>query len=303
LFLCSLPFVGTDVWLHYLTSILPRLISGEINNTYATNYQSAQVLFKQLFYEDALHNPTVVFHSPYSYLLCWNIFKYTLVAIAVYASVWGSKSTLQRFSVWLTVSFLISGYGNSFSLLLLLIPATFMLVDISKQKQVIVLVSLLIIGWVPYHYFLSWPTAFHFPRLFALLFFFGLMLTWKDVKKVTSLIAFALLFAFFTTRKQQEPLSNYLLNKETALLCYDYEFVNTKQIRVYYFDNKGPQNTLLDLPFEVYQVAFPEYSEQQLMAKEHIKKLAVVNNTQEIYLSDYNRGVGFYTLRIRPISP
>jgi hypothetical protein len=29
----------------------------------------------------------------------------------------------------------------------------------------------------------------------------------------------------------------------------------------------------------------------------------VVNNTQEIYLSDYNRGVGFYTLRIRPISP
>lgn len=299
--LVSMPILSLSVWENYVLTILPRLFNGEINDTYAINYQSAQVVFKQLFYPDALHNPSAMYNNPYCYLLSWNVFKFMLLAMAVYGSVWGSKSTQQRFAIWLSVSFLISGYGNSFSMILLLIPVTFLFTTSGKVKQACMLLSLVIIGWLSYSYFVSWPLLFKFPRLFGLLVLFGLMLEWSNIKQLLGLVSLSVAFAIAITRKPDTTPSTYLFNQEIALLCYDYEIIDPKHIRVFYFDLNGPQSKDFLLPFVVNQLEFPEYSEQVLMAKENIRKVAVVNQTQEIYLSDCNRGVGFYTLRIRAI--
>ncbi len=298
MFFCSLPLIGTDVWLHYLTTILPRLFAGEINNTYATNYQSAQVLFKQLFYQDTLHNPSASFHSPYTYLLCWNIFKYVIISMSVYVSIWGSTSVLQRFSVWLTVSFLISGYGNSFSLILLIVPISLVLLDTNKQKQILLVATLVIIGWLTYGYFESWPIVFHFPRLFALLVFLVLIVQWNHLKKAVSMVAVALAFAVLTSRTPEQTTAEYVFNNEVALLCYDYKLLDAKHLSVFYFDDKGPQSKVVELPFEMSSITYPEYSAQQLGAKENVRRVAIINGNREMYLSDFNRGVGFYTLRI-----
>jgi hypothetical protein len=102
---------------------------------------------------------------------------------------------------------------------------------------------------------------------------------------------------------EKRDASQYLLPAELPLL-YGYA-VNNHQLVYYYRDDKGSHATATGYPVQAFTTAQVRiqhnqvfYNDKQLTATPDRKKqVMLINGTEIIYLSDKNRGLGFYTLR------
>lgn len=297
--LISLPWLHVNTWTNYLSNVLPRLYLGEINNTYAVNYQSAQVLLKTLFVPDGLHNPNVWFNNPYAYEWIWQTFKWLLTGLAVVISV-SAVSTPRKLAIWLVTSLLISGYGNSFSLILLVFPVLFYVTQFGKADYIrgaLFMSALVFILFIPYQWFSAYPILFRFPRLFGLLLLLVVLIKKKDITKQMHLLWLSPVLAYLLASPTIPNRSSYLLTKEVHLLNNKYEIKGGK-IEVSFFDFSGPGYYEFALPFKAHHIK--EVSAEAVPHGKHeqIKQVTAVNDSVFIYLSDKNRGVGFYTLHV-----
>jgi hypothetical protein len=299
LLLVTVPFLGMKTWMDYGQHILPRLYSGEINNTYAVNYQSMQVLLKTIFVPDAMHNSHAWIDSPVWYQRISTAFNILIYGLAVLCSFTQIKSEV-KFGVWLIASLLVSGYGNSFSLLLLLLPFICTWWHLrEKGMHVALLVLLFLIANVPLSWFSGFPLPFQFPRLWLLLIVFFAWMWW--VRPAFKSYYLALLFVVFLVPVQMELYEqNYVLHKEEDILIYNFKpDGNTLQLDV--FNMSGPLQKQMNLPFTVSR--FTTASPQRVATgREHVPVSYLVNDSVIIYLSDKNRGAGFYTLRYEYIN-
>ncbi len=300
LVLLSTPLIGFDIWKHYIFDIIPRLFAGEINNPYAINYQSFQVLMKIVFVPDLLNNSFPIFNNINLYSQLTLFFNGLIFMLAMACSFTKTNQHL-KFSLWLIMSFLTSGYGNSFSIILLAIPA--ILFFESKTIQSKELLGLLLIGLIanmPYQWFSTLPVAFQFPRLLLLLLLFVILI----IKSKPKLKAYYVLpfFVFFIPFNQSNATQNYLLKKEEALLIYNFEIQENK-LTYHYFDQKGLQQKILELPFKVKSITKLNDDFGLKQKRENIRKRYLINQNILIYLSDKNRGIGFYTLMIDDANP
>lgn len=292
----SIPFIGFSVWQHYLLDIIPRLFNGEINNTYAISYQSMQVLLKTMLVPDLMHNHFAWFNNPTMYKKL-SIFFITLIyGITILCSL--TKSSKEsKFSLWLITSLLVSGYGNSFSMLLLLIPSLLLYhqLILKPTLSILFLFCLIITINLPIHFFANDNMLTHFPRLYGLIILFILSISLIEIRfKYYYLIP--LLIIYFIPYNNTVYAQNYLFDKEEALLIYDFK-TNERSITIHFFDNNGPQYKTIFIPhkFEgrkvTYDTTYFHHND------ENIIKSCSINDSIYIYLSDKNRGVGFYTIR------
>ncbi|MCX6274305.1 MAG: glycosyltransferase family 87 protein, partial [Bacteroidetes bacterium] len=65
-FLSSVYFTGWEFMKQYFLEFIPRMSTNEINNPWATTYQSITVLLRNLFIHDQLLNPTAMFSSAHN---------------------------------------------------------------------------------------------------------------------------------------------------------------------------------------------------------------------------------------------
>jgi hypothetical protein len=293
--LVSFPFITIPVWVNYLFSVLPRLFNGEINDTYALNYQSMQVLLKTLFVPDVLNNKNAWFNEPMIYLKAILVFKFMIVGLSVLCS--NSKKIEQpaKFGIWMLCSMLISGYGNSFSLLLLLLPTVYFYSTIksfSAEYYIYVLLLLVAVN-IPFYWFPQNFILFKFPRMFAMIGLF-LILTYFSGITIKRHYLFTLLLVCFIPLKAQVFPQNYFFKKEEALLVYDFE-VFENHLLINYFDFDGPSSKQVPIDFLVRQTKCFEMPPRSLGING--LKACNVNDSLTLYLSDENRGVGFYTMR------
>ena len=105
---------------------------------------------------------------------------------------------------------------------------------------------------------------------------------------------FILLLVCFIPIKAQKYPQNYFFKKEEALLVYDFE-VSENHLLIHYFDLNGPSSKEVPIDFLVeevkcYQRPLRSLGNSQLKACD-------LNDSLTLYLTDENRGVGFYTLR------
>ncbi len=293
LVLFSIPFVGLNVWTQYVFEILPRLFDGEINHTYAINYQSVQVFLKTIFVPDLLHNPEAWFNNPSLYLRVLLIFKIFIFSISVLAS-FSNISTQLKFSIWLLFSMLVSGYGNSFSLLILIIPAIYFYPLLKDKKPLLALffVCLLICINIPIYKFTELSIPFRFPRLYGLLALFFLMIFSSKVKMKWYLVL-PILLGLFMPIKNKSFNQNYLFKTEKSLLTYDF-LVKDNHLELYSFDFNGPFVHQAKLDFEI---RTSKLIQDTILNEFKREKTYVINDSLLIYLSDENRGVGFYTIK------
>lgn len=296
LLLVSLPFLDQATWINYLFNILPRLFNGEINNTYAMNYQSMQVLLKTLFVPDLMHNPDAWFNSPATYHRLLIAFKLLVYATAALSSLTRVKPEI-KYCTWLIASMLVSGYGNSFSLLLLLLCLfcfrQYLLVN--KARLIVVCITIFFLINLPLSWFTALPVPLQFLRLYLLLIAFtGCLLLIKPAIKP---YYFALLFiAFVVPVNMEKYTQNYFLFKEEALLTYDLKLQNDSLLMLQY-DQRGSYYTSIALPFHIIKTAHPRIDNETGFSQERKPFSILINDSIIIYLSDKNRGVGFYTLR------
>lgn len=292
--LLCIPFTGIGIWSTYLTEILPRLGRGEINHTYANAYQSMLVLLKKLFVPDAMHNPHTWINAPALYQLFSGIFN-ILILITAWMCHRQTKNVFAAFAIWITAALLISGYGSSYSLLLLMIPAMYACSAWRGARLWIACALLLLVAVIPYADQL--PVVWQFPRLYLLCLFFIFLLIgikgWRFSLRYLWLVSLAAL----TLLSPYQAGDKYFLKQEEALLLYDYK-VDTDHLVLFFYDQHGPQQKKTGLPFMATSVeAYPLDSITSGTPGTRIKKACVVNGHTVLYLSDQNRGVGFYTLR------
>lgn len=300
LFAVSVPAISSSVWAHYGIDILPRLFHGEVNNTYALNYQSMQVLLKTLFVPDVLHNLHPRYDDPALYqhiLLTWKIFISGLALCCSFTRI----SNAHKFSIWLLASLLVSGYGNSFSLILLMIPFVTLTASFGGNRKVLVLAAalVLLICNVPVYKFNGLPLLLQFPRLYVLLtaYLCYVMLTGVRVRAVYLLVFIP---AWFIPVQTGVYHQNYLLQKEEALLIYRMN-LSGRVLHLSFFDAGGPGEKNVLLPVDAIR-SRPADAPVLVNGREQVRQPVLVNDSLLIYLSDKNRGVGFYTVRYEYIN-
>ncbi len=306
-------FINHEIILNYYTHILPRLMNGDINDPFSSSYQSMQVLLKQLFIHDDLLNPTNSFDLPLIYFLLNLFFVLVILLLSITFLTNSTRSSFYKFSTTLFCGILISGYGTNYGLLLLLFPLLAFYKEREYHSFPLVTASILILFTcsVPVYRFFDLPILLRFPRLYMLLSF-SLLYFYETRSKnfkwrYHPLAVFILLPAALLFNKKQTDQSFYLLpssGKNNFSFIYDYN-INQNGLQLSSIKNDYFQKEYI--PFTVFIKDSNKcilrnnqlyYEGRQLtFGSDNKLKPVLINNKQLIYLSDKNRGPGFYTLR------
>ena len=303
--LVSVLLNGFSSWQYYVFTIFPRANSGELNDSYTWLFQSAFMLLKNLFVYDAVQNPQVVLNSTPVFVISMVLFKALLLACCVGITINKKATDFMSFASWITASMLLSPNGSSYSLILLLMP----LLALANNKQVYLFIAmalLVLICFIPVAALGGKPLLLQFPRLYGMLLLFGLLIVVAGmqfpIKLFGALIAL-LLLADVGKLFPHPDNSNYLLSQELPFV-YEYA-IKEDQLVYYYWDDKGRHETSTGYAVHDYSTNNVRiqnnqvyYKDKQLTSTPDRKKqVMLVNGKDIIYLSDKNRGFGFYTLR------
>jgi len=306
-FLLGMCLAGWGSGVHYFTATLPRLFQNEINNPYAVNYQSVFVFLKTVFVRDTLLNPA----SPFDWPVCFEILQGTFTGLLFYVTVhvlYKSSGRLQAFSVALMFGLLATAYSSTYSLFLLVIPAVALLNEKELPRRNGLTALLFLICLVPVYALAELPLPLRFLRLYALLIFF-IVFVIPSIKTVRWPWLFAFCFFFVSLRMSlaffsEKDDSTYYLGREEALLIRDYHWEGNRLMLDYVNEYGLSQKSLAcsdsvyPSPLLVLKNNQVFYNQKQITTGTDGKlKPALLNDSAIIYLSDKNRGVGFYTLR------
>jgi hypothetical protein len=303
--LMSVVLNGFASWQYYVFTIFPRANSGELNDSYTWLFQSAFMLLKNLFVYDAVQNPQVVVNSTAVFVISMVLFKALLLACCVGITIHKKVTDFMAFTSWIIASMLLSPNGSSYSLILLLMP----LLALAKNKRVYqftAIALLLLICFIPVAALVGKPLLLQFPRLYGMLLLFGLLIVAAGMQFPVKLFgAFVALLLLADAGKlfPHPDKSNYLLSQDLPFV-YEYAIKENKLV-YYYWDDKGSHETSTDYAVHDYSTNNVRiknnqvyYKDKQLTSTPDRKKqVMLVNGKDIIYLSDRNRGFGFYTLR------
>jgi len=296
---------GFASWQYYLFTIFPRANSGELNDSYTYLFQSAFMLLKNLFVYDTVQNPQVVLNSMPVFVISMVLFKALLLACCIGITIHKKATGLMAFASWITASMLLSPNGSSYSLILLLMP----LLAMANNKRVYLFATmalLMLICFIPVSALGEKPLLLQFPRLYGMLLLFGILMVVAGVQfpvKLFAAFVALLLLADVGKLFPRSDNSNYLLSQELPFV-YEYA-IKDNQLVYYYWDDRGSHEA--GTGYSVHDYSTNEvhiqnnqvyYRDKQLTSTPDRKKQAMlVNGKDIIYLSDKNRGFGFYTLR------
>ncbi len=306
LFLSAVYFTEWNFLFEYIFSYVPRMSINEINNPWATTYQSFFVLLKNLFIPDQLLNPDAPLNSPPAFNIIIGIISGLLFFFLI-KQLTKKLSDLSALGTGLLFSFLLTAYTSNYSLVMLLPLAISGSKEQPTPKLFYSLILLFLICSIPVAQFQSLPLLLRFPRLYLLIMLFFTTVSFRELVKRDflwlglSILFFALIKVFSTSVVSDK--SDYYLREEASLLSYDFDFRDHK-LFVKCLDEKGSQekeipindsvSTIQNLSLRNNQLFF---SGQMTFGNDRKLKPLLVNGKEIIYLSDKNRGIGFYTLR------
>lgn len=132
-------------------------------------------------------------------------------------------------------------------------------------------------------------------------------LTYKSIRWKTVFLASLIPMVLMLVFQKKEVVESKALFKEKLILAYDYEIVknnenNENYIKCSFWD--GEEKAILWNPniktFHPLELKNNQifYKNQQLtFDKSHKRKPMLIDHQYILYLSDYDRGIGFFTLR------
>ncbi|MGV3698194.1 glycosyltransferase family 87 protein [Flavobacterium sp.] len=301
----SMLFTGFDVWLFWLNSVLPKASNGEIATAYVDNYQSVFMFLKRLLVEDPIENPNAIYHLPLLFKALIFVYKIKLIVIGYFVTKRISNS-LFVFSFWIMVSILLSPYGSTYTFILLIfIYFNIIKSEISTNKKWMLFGLLLYINSVPVSHLLHQPFPISYLRLFTLAFLFiGMVvpfykqINWKIVA-VLSLVA--LTIPLFLEGKNNANPTSFLM-KKSPILIYDYQIKN-KVLTYYYWNNKGENQKKIQLcqsnhiRLQIKDNQIFHNNTQITFDNSNKLKPILINGGLVVYLTDYGKGIGFYSLQ------
>jgi hypothetical protein len=286
----TLFFVPIETWEFYFETVLRKASNGEISGEIVSNYQSLQMFLKSGFTDYR------------SYLLgC----KIALLGFAIFYTL-KNKNNLYNYTTWLIISVAFSGYGSTYSLLLLV----WFYVGICKSHvnlkwKLFWIIILFLIGNIPIHYFCYIAFPINFIRLLlmmilgvSLLFYFRKQIPFFLILLISGFISILHLFVF---EKEKLGFEKAIPN-ESELLITDFQIINNQLVYSFWTENGLKTKSLFykahsikPLKIQYNQIWF---NQQKITNDFSNKKQAIlVNNSYVLFLSDYDRGIGFYDIK------
>jgi hypothetical protein len=291
--------------------MMPRVNNGELNSPFTYVFQSAFMLLKNLFIYDEVLNPGVL-HRPWLFVTGMALFKALVIGSCIQASIKKQSDDLVAFGLWMMASLLISPNGSSYSLVLLLIPALALpgLSMPSARRPLLLFAGifvLLLIGNMAIQKLAGSPLLLQYPRLYLLLLFFGGMAWLAGARlRYKWLVILFIVFAGLDARwlMRDGDKSTYLIDKETHRQMYD-NTIRDNQLVYYYWDDGGSHEVSTFYTVTAVNDQDVRITDNQLYyrgkklssTRDWKKKAIVADGKYIIYLSDKDRGAGFYTLR------
>lgn len=310
LFSLSVISSGIGIWVFFVENVIPKASDGAISESYVPNYQSVFMFLKQMLVFEPTENPHAFFHYPALFAALIVAFKIKLIAIGYYISR-KVKLPLVALSYWIVSMILLSPYGSTYTFILLLFPfLALALNNIARWKKIMGFALIGIISNVP----VSWMASLHYPanfiRLFALLLLFALLvfLVYRSIRVLkVSVLAVIALVAVLLLRKESPALSGHVLGENAPILIYDYAFKGNELIYAFRDENGDHKATTAFDGSQAQQLELREnqifYNGSQVTFDNGNKqKPLLIDGNMLVYLSDYDRGIGFYTLRKQPLT-
>ncbi|MCF6131630.1 glycosyltransferase family 87 protein [Flavobacterium wongokense] len=301
----SIFFTGIDCWKFYLAEVLPKASDGEIATAFEPNYQSVFMFLKQLLVFDLIENPKAFFNYPVLFSALMLAFKIGILTLGFFVSKW-RYNVFFAFSFWVLAMILLSPYGSTYTFILLLFPfLVLMKSDISNIKKLTFCALLFLISNVPLSLFISNDFPFSYLRLFLLLLFFVLFvmeleqkINWKLIVAAT-LLPMILVLIF----KKEEKVTSHIMLPDAPILIYNYKIANDNLVAECKDGNRRNGEVM---PFDCNEVKLLSLKNNQVFYKnrqltfDNSNKLKpmLIDHKAILYLSDYGRGIGFYTIRI-----
>lgn len=296
---------SVDVWVFFLQNVLPKAADGEISEAYVTNYQSVLMFLKELLVYDKIDNPNPLFHSPALFSALILAFKIKLIAIGYYISR-KVNIPLVALSYWILSMILLSPYGSTYTFILLLVPFLALIKnDIAPAKKIGGMVLIFVICNVPVAWLSQLVLPFSFLRLMAVLALLALLvvLVYQKIRfrNVAVFTLVPMVLVLFLV-KDMPVKSERVLGKDAPILIYDFAVANNK-LTYYYWDEKGEHKKTIDyraeqtVAMDLHENEVFKNGNELTFEKSNKRKPLLVDGKTLIYLSDYGRGIGFYTLR------
>jgi hypothetical protein len=309
LLLVSVSLQGLDVWVDFLTTILPRSGRGEITSAYMTNYQSAHMFLKYAFLQNDDLNPSPLIKSSLLFHGLEILFKGIVLGIC--SSIIIQRKDLLAFGLLIFGAMLISPYGSTYANLLL-----FFIFIVSfkayKTKQTVLIVFLLfMISNFPIGLLNSLPETLQFPRL---LFYCALLSTLFFYSEAKFNLYLTTGFtALFVLTQISQPLklkdeSKLLFKDDKQSLIFDYGLRGNQIVYTFWSDH-GPTEFLTNMKGKNITTDSVKLIDNQIYYKgrqitqgnDSKLKPSILDGHSIMYLSDKDRGLGFYNIRILKI--
>ena len=301
----SVFFSGFEIWQYFLTTVLSKASNGEISEPYVANYQSVFMFLKELLVYEPTLNRTALYNSPELFHSLLLIFKCALIVFGFYITK-KVDNLFMVLSYWMLVMILVSPYGSTYTLILLLF-LYFALIqsDLSKPKIIAGIALIFLANDLPTTVFLKYPYPLSYLRLLALILLLILLLSHfhKHINyKITGILALASATIAFAFANREVSYSQYFLEKESPILIYDFELKDHQL--TYSFWNENGENKR-SIPFK-YSYSKPLQQKGNEIICNGISIVSDGSNKRNpmlidghmvLYLSDFDRGIGFYTLR------
>jgi hypothetical protein len=305
LFFAAVSITGWQLMNDYLFRSLPRMMQNEINNPYASNYQSVTVLLRNLFVPDRLLNPNALFNAPLVFSIAGGICTGILFFLLI-RKLKSLENDFSAFAFILFGSLVLTAYTSSYSLVFL-IPFCIYIINQRPKAFILYLILLLAIAWIPVNMFQSVPVAFHFPRLYLILILYLITTANRKIifREVKWLIASMIFFtsSSIAMLKKNNDKSEYVLSQDAGLLSYDFQISgNNLLLKTLYEDGGREKEYVMNdsaATIEPLKIIDGQIFFNGPVTNGNDNKLnpVLVNGKEIIYLSDKNRGIGFYTLR------
>lgn len=299
----SMLFTGINIWEFYFFSVLPKASNGEIAGEYVANYQSVFMFLKQLLVYKKDLNPNG-FDLPVLFAALLLAFKIKLVAIGFYISRKANDS-LFILAYWVVAMILMSPYGSTYTFMLLIF-AFFALVKspYSIVVKIIAFLLLMFVNWIPVAQLIVQPFPVSYLRLFALLGFIGIlvwmMIPYLNLKIISVVVVVSFLLVLILKKKEIVVSDSVLKNPPT--LIYDFK-ISGNQLTYYYWNENGENRKTIAFATQNFSATAKKNKiscqrKQILFDSGNKRKACIVDGNKILYLSDFNRGIGFYTLKI-----
>ena len=300
----TIAVTGADVWIFLIEVVLPKASAGEISGEFVTGYQSVLMFLKELFIYHRVENPDPIFDSPILYSTLLLMVKVFVIAIG-FMAVRKAANKYMWFGFWVFATILISPYGSTYSFILLIFPLIGIITsDINQWKKIAAILLIFMTCNFPIGAISEDLFPLSFLRLIFLLFLFVFILDMlKEIRYKYVILAFgiSILGIYLPIRERgQDP--GYLLPKDSPILIYDFE-LSASGLNYKYWTTDGPKNGYQKLPYQKQMGAVCDrnrifYQGIEIASGTGNKKNPIViDDKLMIFLSDENRGIGFYTLR------